>query len=187
MDIFYVLLDVFLFSILIIFLSFCRLFYIPSVHEEETCKEQAFALPCAVQGALLSQLCDPKDIEVRLQEDQQLEQASLGNSKPETKRMETAEGRAVVLPCGVKDALLSQTCDAKDVVIQLQEDLHLKQVSLENPEPEAKGMIRCLARKAKCSNRLDVVKHLREVTPAGTTGRCFIDTKWSSSLYVYSY
>ena len=32
-------------------------------------------------------------------------------------------------------------------------------------------MIRCLAREAKFSNRLDVVKHLREVLPAGITGR----------------
>lgn len=156
------------------------------MHKEETCKEQALALPCAVQDTLLSQSCDPKDIEVRLQEDLQLEQASLENSKPETKRMETAQERAVVLPCAVEDALLSQTCDAKDVVVRLQGDLHLKQVSLENPEPEPKRMIRCLARKAKCSNRLDVVKHLREVTPAGTTGKCLNDTKWLSSLYVYS-
>jgi len=43
---------------------------------------------------------------------------------------------------------------------------------LEHPEPETKRMIRCLATKAICSSRRDVVKRLREVTPAGTTGTC---------------
>ena len=47
----------------------------------------------------------------------------------------------------------------------------MDQSSLERPEPETKRMVRCLAKKAKYSNRLDVVEHLREVTPAGTTGR----------------
>lgn len=42
--------------------------------------------------------------------------------------------------------------------------------SLEHPEPKTKRLIRSLARKAKHSNRLDVVRYLREVTPAGTTG-----------------
>ena len=37
-------------------------------------------------------------------------------------------------------------------------------------------MIRCFAREAKFSNRLDVVKHLREVSPAGITGRLL--TAW---------
>ncbi|XP_015757295.1 PREDICTED: uncharacterized protein LOC107336745 [Acropora digitifera] len=31
-------------------------------------------------------------------------------------------------------------------------------------------MIRCFAETAKDSKRIDVVKHLREITPAGTTG-----------------
>ena len=147
------------------------------MHEEETSEEPVLALPCAVQGAVLPQSCDPEDIEFRLQEDLQLGQAFLENLDPETTRMDTAEERTLALPCAVKDALLSQTCDAKDVVDRLQEDLQLEQASLENPEPETKTMIRCLARKAKCSNRLDVVKHLREVTPAGTAGKSFIDIK----------
>jgi len=58
------------------------------------------------------------------------------------------------------------------VVLQLQENLQLNQSSLEKPESETKGWIRCLAREAKSSNKLDVVKHLREIVPAGTTGKC---------------
>lgn len=84
---------------------------------------------------------------------------------------ETREEKTLALPSAVQEALLSQSCHPQDVVVRLQEDLQLEQASLANPEPEAKRMIRCLARRAKCSNRLDVVKHLREVTPAGTTGR----------------
>lgn len=47
----------------------------------------------------------------------------------------------------------------------------MEQVSFQQPEPETKALIRNLARKAKSSNRLDVIKHLREITPAGTTGK----------------
>ncbi|XP_078376831.1 uncharacterized protein LOC144660144 isoform X2 [Oculina patagonica] len=134
------------------------------VHRKETGEEEAFALPCAVQEALLSQSWDDsRDVMVRPQEDLQLKQASLENP-------EASEEQALVLPSAVEAALLSESSDAKDVVARLQEDLQLKQVSLKNPEPETKKMIRCLARKAKYSCRLDVVKHLREVTPAGTTG-----------------
>lgn len=141
-----------------------------SLGNPEQDEEQAFALPCVVHDALLSQTCDAQDVVVRLQEGLQLEEASLENPEPETKTMETSEEQALALPCKLQDALLSQSCDAQDVVVRLQEHLHLEQTSLENPEPETKRVIRCLARNAKCSSRLDVVKHLREVTPAGTTG-----------------
>ena len=40
-------------------------------------------------------------------------------------------------------------------------------------------MIRCLAATAKDSNRIDVVKHLRDITPAGTTGE-FASSIWLS-------
>ena len=140
-------------------------FFQISGHKKEAGEEQALALPCVVrQEALLSQPCDDesRDIMVRLQE-LQLKQTSLENPEP-------GEEQALALPSAVEAALLSQSSDAQDVVARLQEDLQLKQVSLKNPEPETKKMIRSLARKAKCSDRLDVVKHLREVTPAGTTG-----------------
>ena len=47
--------------------------------------------------------------------------------------------------------------------------MQLDQASLEKPDPETKTLIRCFARKAKDSKRLDVVQYLREITPAGTT------------------
>ena len=78
---------------------------------------------------------------------------------------------AHALPTAVQGTLLSSSCDATEVVIRFQKDLHLDQTSLESPKDETKIMIRCLAREAKFSNRLDVVKHLREVLPAGITGR----------------
>ena len=127
------------------------------MHEEEIGKGQALAVPLTDQGALPSQLCDSQDVVVRLQEDLQLEQASL-------------EHPELALSASVEVALLSHSCDAQEVVNRLQKDLQLEQSCLEHPEPKTKRMIRCLARKAKCSNRLDVVKRLREVTPAGTTG-----------------
>ena len=57
--------------------------------------------------------------------------------------------------------------------------MQLDQASLEKPDLEARTKIRRFARKAKESNRLDVVQHLREITPAGTTGKsaklvCFV-------------
>ena len=48
--------------------------------------------------------------------------------------------------------------------------MQLNQTTLENPDPEAKRWIRCLANAAKSERRMDVVKHLRTIAPAGTTG-----------------
>lgn len=143
------------------------------MHEEEIGKQQALALPSADQGALLSQLCDAQDVVVRLLEKCQLVQASLQNPEPDTKGVETAdEGQALALSSAVQVALLSESCHAEEVVSRLKEDLQLEQASLATPEPEIKKIIRSLARQAKCSSRLDVVKYLRDVTPAGTTGTC---------------
>ena len=55
-------------------------------------------------------------------------------------------------------------------MIQFQEALQLKPASLAIPEPETKSMIRDLALRAKSEKRDDLVRHLREITPAGTTG-----------------
>ena len=41
---------------------------------------------------------------------------------------------------------------------------------LEWPDNDTKKIIRGLAQKAKDLKRLDVFEHLREITPAGTTG-----------------
>jgi len=65
-------------------------------------------------------------------------------------------------------------CNPEEVVDKLLQTLQLQHSSLKKPEPETRKWIRCLSRKANNSNRLDVVKHLRQNTPAGTTGRCDI-------------
>ena len=80
---------------------------------------------------------------------------------------------ALALPSGVLEALQLQTCDANDVVALLQESLSLERTSLEQPDPETKRQIRCLCMEAKNADRLDVVKKLREIVPAGTTGEFF--------------
>ena len=76
---------------------------------------------------------------------------------------------AIVLSAGVVKSLQS-TCDASNVVAQLQETLELSEEALENPDPETTRLIRSFAMIAKGENRLDVVEHLRQMTPAGTTG-----------------
>ena len=78
--------------------------------------------------------------------------------------------KAIALPCEVQESLLLHTSDAREVVRQLQETLQLDQASLQEPGPETKQLIRCLARTAKDAKRLDVLEHLREITPAGTSG-----------------
>ncbi|XP_020611816.1 cyclic GMP-binding protein C-like [Orbicella faveolata] len=78
--------------------------------------------------------------------------------------------KEIALPGEVQDSLLSQSCGAKEIVLKLKENMQLEQASLEEPDSETKALIRCLARKSKDSNRLDVFQHLREITPAGTTG-----------------
>ena len=55
-------------------------------------------------------------------------------------------------------------------MIQFQEALQLEPASLISPEPDTKSMIRGLALRAKSEKRDDLVRHLREITPAGTTG-----------------
>ncbi|XP_068692367.1 uncharacterized protein [Montipora capricornis] len=75
-----------------------------------------------------------------------------------------------LLPCNVVESLCSRSCDPKEIVLQLKKGLHLDQTRLEQPNPETQRVIRCLAKIAKNSNKIEVFKHLREITPAGTTG-----------------
>ena len=89
--------------------------------------------------------------------------------------------QVLVLPSGVLEALQLKTCDANDVVARLQESLSLTQASLAKPGPETKCLIRSLCMKARAGSRVDVVKKLREIAPAGTTGRI---SGHSSSQYV---
>ena len=55
-------------------------------------------------------------------------------------------------------------------MIKFRESLQLEPASFDSPEPETKKMIRGLALRAKSEKRDDLVRHLREITPAGTTG-----------------
>ena len=78
--------------------------------------------------------------------------------------------QALVLPDGLVQALQLRTCDADGVVALLHESLSLDLASLEQPDPETKRQIRFICWKAKSTDRLDVVKRIREIVPAGTTG-----------------
>ena len=90
-----------------------------------------------------------------------------------------SEEKSVTLPCNVVQSLVSPSCDPKEIILQLKEELHLDQTDLERPTPETTRMIRCFAETAKDSKRTDVVKHLREITPEGTTGE-FACSIWLS-------
>ena len=82
--------------------------------------------------------------------------------------------KELALPENVKSSIQSisfrSTSDVKDIVNQFQENLQLEPASLTSPEPETKSMIRGLALRAKSEKRDDLVRHLRKITPAGTTG-----------------
>ena len=82
--------------------------------------------------------------------------------------------KEIAIPDQVLEGLLSQSCDANEIELQLRETIKVENASLEQPDTETKTLIRCLARKAKESNRLDVFHHLREITPAGCTGESVI-------------
>ena len=81
-----------------------------------------------------------------------------------------SEEKSLALPGNVVESLVSPSCGPKEIVVKLKENLHLDQADLEKPSAETTRMIRCLAATAKDSNRIDLVKHLREIMPAGTTG-----------------
>ena len=76
----------------------------------------------------------------------------------------------MALPEDVLKSLMSRSCDSKEVVFQFKEALQLDESALKKPDIQTKRKIRCLARQAKCSDRSDVIKQLRDITPAGTTG-----------------
>ena len=81
--------------------------------------------------------------------------------------------QTLALPSGVLEALQMETCDANNVLARLQESLSLEQASLEQPDQGTKRLIRCICVKAKTAERLDVVEKLRDIVPAGTTGKAF--------------
>ena len=88
--------------------------------------------------------------------------------------------KSLVLPDGVLKAIRSQSCEAADVMAQMEEcveSLQLKPAALADPTVETKQWIRCLAINAKNENRMDIVTHLRSIAPAGTTGKLTVEIK----------
>ena len=79
---------------------------------------------------------------------------------------------SLVLPFDVLETLQSETYSPKEVVDKLIENRQLEHTAIEQPDPETRKWIRCLASNAKDLKRPDVVNYLRQITPAGTTGRC---------------
>ena len=68
------------------------------------------------------------------------------------------------------------------------QNLNLDKTCLEQPTPETTRMMRCFSAEAKISKRSDVVKHLRDIAPAGTTGefaRLLIDQMKLMELFIY--
>ena len=96
-----------------------------------------------------------------------------------------SEDKSVTLPVNVIESLVSRSCDPKEIVLQLKENFHLDQTDLEKPTPETTRMIRCVAETAKDSKWIDVVKHLREITPAGTTGEFACSIWLSVNLFIH--
>ena len=80
------------------------------------------------------------------------------------------------LPREVVESLGSRSCVPEEILHQLMQQLNLDKPCLKEPTPETTKMIRCFAAKAKFLNRIDVVRHLRDIAPAGTSG----EYSWSS-------
>ena len=85
--------------------------------------------------------------------------------------------KVIALPSKAIETIMSRPCHSSEVVLQLKDSLQLDQDSLEQLDPGTKRLIRWLSNKAKQSNRLDVVKQLRDIAPAGTTGE-FVAVKY---------
>jgi len=93
-------------------------------------------------------------------------------------------GNEIAFADEVQKSLSSPSCDAKAVVLQLQKTKQLDEASLKEPDLETKTLIQCFVRRAKDSNRLDVARHLRKTTPAGTTGKA-VKLVWFVSVRLH--
>ncbi|XP_074628662.1 uncharacterized protein LOC141886412 [Acropora palmata] len=80
------------------------------------------------------------------------------------------EENSAALPRDVVQLLESRSCDSEEIVLQWMQNLNLDKTCLEQPIAETTRMMRCFSAEAKISKRSDVVKHLRDTAPAGTTG-----------------
>ncbi|CAH3157776.1 unnamed protein product [Pocillopora meandrina] len=68
------------------------------------------------------------------------------------------------------ESILTSSSSAQAIIQLLEKFLHSGEDYFRKPTSQNKKSIRGLARKAKNLKRLDVFKHLREITPKGTTG-----------------
>lgn len=80
------------------------------------------------------------------------------------------EESSAALPRDVVQLLESRSCDSEEIVLQWMKNLNLDKTCLKQPTLETTRMMRCFSAEAKISKRSDVVKHLRDIAPAGTTG-----------------
>ena len=81
------------------------------------------------------------------------------------------EENSAALPRDVVQLLELRLCDSEEIVLQWMQNLNLDKTCLEQPTPETTRMMRCFSAEAKMiSKSSDVVKHLRDIAPAGTTG-----------------
>lgn len=78
------------------------------------------------------------------------------------------EEPALSLPAKVLESL--QTNDAADVADEFQSSLKIDEASLRQPDAGTRGWVRCLFKTAVREKKFDLVEHLRQITPAGTTG-----------------
>lgn len=63
-----------------------------------------------------------------------------------------------------------RTMDTDGVVDEFESSLQINKASLQQPDDGTKRWVRCLFKTAVQEQKCDLVQHLRQITPAGTTG-----------------
>lgn len=87
---------------------------------------------------------------------------------PQLSRILGQEESVLSLPDNVLKSV--QTMDKEDVVEEFKRSLRIGEASLQQPDEDTKRWVRCLFKTAARKDRDDLVQHLRQITPAGTTG-----------------
>ena len=72
------------------------------------------------------------------------------------------------LPDNVLESV--QTMDTTGIVDEFKRSLEIDEASLQQPDDDTKRWVRCLCKTAPRVKRVDLVQHMRQITPAGTTG-----------------